>query len=264
MGTTRPPLLLQDPEKLAQEVAQQLTDKLDCSETMEHSNPPEARYPLLGDVEFAIEELHNVLMWADQAQTRIACIREEDGFAPVIGVPLGRALLRRFPLDHLPPHSGFSQESFLYERLLGQFLRPDEILWALPGEIPEMIFFPLMKFLTVRFEWLAGNPGFQGASQSAFQSANQTVLPASGASASPQSTSPYLPFTVETLTSGLRIHYSNTFAINFNHVFGAPTPLQGWMLPGIYKFAGMDRAGNFLYDRTGFAISPGGTANLMI
>jgi hypothetical protein len=253
MGTTHLPLLPQDPEKLAQEVAEQITDKLDGSEKEGYSKPPAPHYPLMGDVEFAIEELHNVLMWANQAQTRIACVREDDGFAPVIGVPLGRALLRRFPLDHLPPHFGFSHESFLYERLLGQFLRPDEILWALPGEVAEMIFFPLMKFLTVRFQWLAGNPGFQNALQSP------------GAPDSPQSVSPYLPFTVETLTSGLRIHYSNTFIINFNHVFGAPTtPLHGWILPGIYRFAGMDKAGGFLFDRAAFTTSSGGTANLMI
>jgi hypothetical protein len=247
MGTNRPLLLTQDPEKLAQEVAQQLTDKLDGSERVDNSKPAEARYPLLGDVEFAIEELHNVLMWASRAQTRIACIREDDGFVPVIGVPLGRALLRRFPLDHLPPHSGFSHESFHYERLLGQFLRPDEILWALPGEIPEMVFFPLLRFLAVRFQWLAVNPGFQSA------------LAAS------ESISPYLPFTVETLTSGLRIHYSNTFAINFNHVFGAvTTPLKGWILPGIYRFAGMDTTGNFLYDRSTHSTPPDHAANLMI
>lgn len=245
MAKTRPPLLPQDPEKLAQEVAQQLTDTLDGTEKMEHASPPEARYPLLGDVGFAIEELHNVLLWANQAQTRIACIRENDGFVPVVGIPLGRALLRRFPLDYLPPHSGFSQESFLYERLLGQFLRPDEILWALPGEVPELVYFPLMKFLTVRFQWLADNPEFQ--------------------SAGAQSPSPYLPFTVETLTSGLRIHSSNAFAINFNHIFGAPTtPLRGWILPGIHKFAGMDRAGNFFYDRGTFTTPPDHTASLMI
>ncbi len=245
MGTTRPSLLPQDPEKLAQEVAEQFTDTLDNSERVGYSKPPATRYPLMGDVEFAIEELHNVLMWANQAQTRIACIREDDGFVPVIGVPLGRALRQRFPLDHLPPHFGFSQETLLYERLLGQFLRPDEILWALPGEIAEMVFFPLMKFLTVRFQWLADNP---------LQSP-----------AAPQSIGPYLPFTVETLTSGLRIHYSNTFAINFNHVFGAPTsPLKGWILPGIYKFAGMDGTGNFLYDRATYTPSADGTANLML
>jgi hypothetical protein len=261
MATTRPPLLPQDPEKLAQEIAQQLTDKLDSTEKMEHSTPPVAHYPLLADVEFAIEELQNVLLWANQAQTRIACIRENDDFAPILGVPLGRALLRRFPLDYLPPHSGFSQESFLYERLLGQFLRPDEILWALPSEIPEMVFFPLMKFLAVRFQWVAANPGFQSSPQSVLQSAPQS----GGAATSPQLSSPYLPFTVETLTSGLRIHYSNTFAINFNHVFGAPTtPLKGWILPGIYKFAGMDSGGNFLYDRGTFTTPPDHTANLMI
>jgi hypothetical protein len=251
MATTRP--LPQDPEKLAQDVAQQLTEKLGSPEKLEHPNSPEARYPLLGDVEFAIEELHNILLWADRAQSRIACIRENEDFTPIIGIPLGRALLRRFPLDYLPPHSGFSQESFLYERLLGQFLRPDEILWALPGEVSEMVLPPLRKFLAVRFQWVAGNPGFQSAPQSV------------GASTQLQSESPYLPLTVETLTSGLRIHYSNSFAINFNHVFGAPTtPLKGWILPGIYKFAGMDMAGNLLYDRGAFTTPPEHTASLMI
>jgi hypothetical protein len=106
---------------------------------------------------------------------------------------------------------------------------------------------------SARFQWLAGNPGFQSA------------LQRSDASASPYSVSPYLPFTVETLASGLRIHYSNTFIINFNHVFGAPTtPLNGWILPGIYRFAGMDKAGGFLFDKAAFTTSSAGTANLMI
>jgi hypothetical protein len=118
-----------------------------------------------------------------------------------------------------------------------------------PREVPKMILSPLTKFLAVRFGWMAENPEFRSL----------------GAAASRQANNPYLPLTVHTHTSGLRIHYSKTFALNFNTVFGAPTtPLKGRILPGIHKFAGMDSKGRMRYDKGTFSTPPDFSANLLI
>lgn len=86
-----------------------------------------------------------------------------------------------------------------------------------------------------------------------------------GAASSDQANNPYLPFTVHTKTNGLRIHYSKTFALNFNPVLGAPTtPVKGWILPGIHKFAGMDIKGRMRYDKATFSTPPDYSARLII
>jgi hypothetical protein len=123
------------------------------------------------------------------------------------------------------------------------------IVFTFPDAVPKMILQPLTKFLTVRFQWVADNPEMKSL----------------GAASSAQANNPYLPFTVHTNTRDLRIHYSKTFAINFNNVFGAPTtPLNGWILPGIHKFAGIDESGNFFYDSGSFTTPPDFSAQLMI
>jgi hypothetical protein len=51
------------------------------------------------------------------------------------------------------------------------------------------------------------------------------------------STSPGLQFTVETLTSGLRVHYSPAYFFEPQHVLNSPTsPVTGWIQPGRYIF----------------------------
>jgi hypothetical protein len=121
--------------------------------------------------------------------------------------------------------------------------------WLEPGDISAIVLAPLTKFLTVRFQWIADNP----------------TIRSLGAAASMQANNPYLWLTVHSQKSGLRIHYSKTFALNFNPVFGArTTPKSGWILPGIHKFAGIDGYGKFLYDKGTFTTPPDFTVNLTI
>lgn len=50
--------------------------------------------------------------------------------------------------------------------------------------------------------------------------------------------SPGLSFTVETLTHGLRVHYSAAYFFNPHNVFGSSltSPVDGWIQPGRYVF----------------------------
>ena len=250
MATTRLPPRLPDPEKQAHEVAERLTANLGRSENLEFSRSSETRYPLLADVEFAMEELNYILLWLGNLGNGVPCIRVGEDTVPIVGLPPIPAILRLFPrgLRYMPyPYTLVFQEPFLYENVFSG--SAPEIVWSNPSKVPEMVLPPLTKFLTVRFQWVADNPEFRSL----------------GAAASAQANNPYLPFSVGTNTSGLRIHYSKTFAINFNNVFGAPTtPLNGWILPGIHKFAGMDGSGNFYYDRGTFTTPPDFSAQLMI
>jgi hypothetical protein len=249
MGTTRPPIL-PDPEKQAQEVAEQLTENLGRSENLPYSRSRE-RPLLLGDVEFAMEELHSLLLWVNTYagdRVRIPCVQDREDTVPIIGLPISASLLGRNPDFFLRQrqYPWLFEESIL-RRLFGR--RSPKIVWSKPSEAPEMVLSPLRKFLAVRFQWIADNPEFRSL----------------GAASSMKANNPYLPFTVRTKTHGLRIHYSTTFAINFNNVFGAPTsPLNGWILPGIHKFAGMDSSGSFYYDRGTFTTPPDFSAKLMI
>jgi len=248
MATTRLPPRLPDPEKQAQEVAERLIANLGRSENLEFSRSSETRYPPLADVEFAMEELNQVLLSARHPRTElgVACIQDGEDTVPIVALPSSLAAFSPseiyFPYEYPP----FPSERILYA--LTQMFHTNIVLTR-PSELPEMILLPLKKFLTVRFQWVADNPEFRSL----------------GAASSAQVNNPYLPFTVHTNTSGLRIHYSKTFAINFNNVFGAPTtPLNGWILPGIHKFAGMDGSGNFYYDSASFTTPPDFSAQLMI
>ena len=245
MVITAPPPL-PDPEKQAQEVAEQLTETLGRGR-LRYSDSNTLRYSLIAVVEFAIEELNNLLLWANRVGTRVACIPDDRGdLLPIVGVPLSPALAEEFPEV---VSQEFFKESRFGDALFRQVFGGNEIVWWEPTKVPQEVLWPLAKFLRVRFQWVKDNPQFLSL----------------GAAASSQANSPYLPFTVHTQTSGLRIHYSNTFAINFNNVFGAPTtPLKGWILPGIHKFAGMDNSGNFHYDKGTFTTPPDYSARLVI
>lgn len=48
---------------------------------------------------------------------------------------------------------------------------------------------------------------------------------------------PGLQFEVKTTTSGLRVHYSPAYLVNFNTVFSSPSsPVKQWIQPGRYIF----------------------------
>jgi|ERR1700674_145568 len=245
MSTTRPPRR-PDPERQAEEVASSFVDRLGRENRGEYLWSSEKRisYPLMGDVESTIEELDASLLWAERSRSGFPCIVDKEGAVPIVSAPIDP---RRYPYPPFPPpypyYLQYAKEAFEELSVLG------EMIWTDPHEVPKMIARPLTKFLTVRFGWIAEHPEFRSL----------------GAAASGQGNNPYLPFTVHTRTSGLRIHYSKTFALNFNTVFGAPTtPLKGWILPGIHKFAGMDSSGRMRYDKGTFSTPPDFSAKLMI
>jgi hypothetical protein len=244
MATTRLPPRLPDPDKQAQEVAERLTANLGLSENLRFSGSSETHYPLLADVEFAMEELNQVLLSVRGRGRTILCIETREGAVPVVGMPSNLAAFRG---ANYPPYEyPRVPVEFLY-KVWSEVFAGTPFVFAEPSVIPKMVLGPLKEFLTVRFRWVADNPEFKSL----------------GAASLPQANNPYLPFAVHTYTSGLRIHYSKTFAINFNNVFGGPTtPVNGWILPGIHKFAGMDSNGNFRCDRGSFATPPDFSAQL--
>lgn len=247
MATTRPPLR-PDPERQAQEVAQQLVANLGHSPNLGFLRSSETHYPLLADVEFAMEELNHVVLSASYTNSGVLCVQDGSHFVPIVGLPPSLALFGNWA--NYPPSYGVPPFPVgrNFEGIMGDLFSA-RIVPAQTSELPQMVLSPLTKFLAVRFQWVADNPEFRSL----------------GAAPSARANNPYLPFTVHTNTPGLRIHYSTTFAINFNNVFGAPTtPLKGWILPGIHKFAGMDRNGNFHYDPGSFTTPPDFSANLMM
>jgi len=246
MSTTRPPRR-PDPERQAEEVAASLVRRLGREDTREYLWSAEERltYPLLGDVESTVEELDVSLVLAERSGVPFPCIVDEEGAVPIIGTPTDP---RRYPYPPFPAPFPFYYRDY-FEQFSEQLSSLGKFTWSDPREVPKMILAPLTKFLTVRFGWIAKNPEFRSL----------------GAAASGQANNPYLPFTVHTHTSGLRIHYSKTFALNFNSVLGAPTtPVKGWILPGIHKFAGMDSRGRMRYDKGTFTTPPDFSASLII
>jgi len=245
-ATGRPPFR-PDPEKQAREVANRLTERLAHFEAPEAVGPYEAHYPLMADVDLAIEEIENALRFAAYAKIGVPCIEDGEDTVPIVGLPMvGSTVYKRFPPGYFAAFSYFTEPYFneyIFRNMGVQILRAE------PSDVPKMVLSPLTKFLAVRFRWAADNPEFRSL----------------GAAASAQANNPYLPFTVHTNTAGLRIHYSKTFAINFNNVFGAPTtPVSGWILPGIHKFAGMDKSGKLHIDKGTFTTPPDFSARLMI
>jgi hypothetical protein len=81
----------------------------------------------------------------------------------------------------------------------------------------------------------------------------------------PVRSNPYLEVEIHTEESGLRIHYTPSYFIDWSNVFGAPTtPLSGWILPGRYKFGAMRANGELLTDNSNFDVPPTTTAHLVL
>jgi len=71
--------------------------------------------------------------------------------------------------------------------------------------------------------------------------------------------------TIHTAESGLRIHQSPAYFINWSMVFGSPTPsVTGWLLPGRYKFGAMNPSGKFRFDKSNFDIPPLSSFDLVL
>lgn len=118
-----------------------------------------------------------------------------------------------------------------------------------PKVIPDLIERKLRDYVNVRVQ--AANSSFEYRSL--------------GAASSTNANNPYLPFEVRTQSTGLRIHYTKSFLLTYDDVFGAPsTPVKGWILPGIHRFAGVDSSGRMHFDGGLFATPPVDGAVLMI
>src|SRR5262249_23590188 len=81
-------------------------------------------------------------------------------------------------------------------------------------------------------------------------------LGAAVATTSGLSSSPYLPFTVHTRTSGLDIEQAPAYFLTWTFFGGPTTPKDGFILPGLYRFRGQDAQGNYRYDPKKFKIPP--------
>jgi hypothetical protein len=76
------------------------------------------------------------------------------------------------------------------------------------------------------------------------------------AAASPRS-GPHFPVVVTSRTSGLQINFSFGFEMNFARTFGSPTsPVNGWLLPGLHRFAGIDSLGRLIVNAGLFRTPP--------
>jgi hypothetical protein len=245
MVTTLPPI--NDPERRANQFAERLTD--DLRESLEKTSLTTeittSKESLMADVESELDSLRTFLFLLKEYGNQVPCIRSGEYIIPIVAIP---TIDDRIPSLMLLPGMGLNAHTFrtIAERTN---LTLSDIKWTNPSEIPNMLFSPLKAFVQVRFEWLKNHPEFRDL----------------GGAASHHAGNPYLPVTVNTHTSGLRVHYSKSFVINFSNVFGAPTsPVKGWLLPGIHKFAGMDSSGMFHYDSGVFTTPPDHVVSLMI
>jgi hypothetical protein len=72
-----------------------------------------------------------------------------------------------------------------------------------------------------------------------------------------------LKFKVYTYTSGLRVHFTRAYWFSPNQVFGAPTtPVEGWIMPGRYKFGTIGPAYGLQFDDGEYNIPPSEEAHL--
>jgi hypothetical protein len=237
-------------EEQATETARRLTLALGSSVFFKYSRPSELGKVFLADVESAVEDLHYALMWARNFGGGLPCISFDDqGFVPIVFPSPLAGFARIKDLRVLGRFFRNSRKYFLEHIIDPNLLKVGTIDWQSPLEIPALVLPLLIQYLTVRFKWYADNPEFLSL----------------GAASASQAHNPYLPFTVKANTKGLRIHYSKNFAFSFNNVFGAPTsPVDGWILPGIHKFMGMDSSGNTYYDKGSFTTPPDFEAPLLI
>jgi|SRR5271163_5118341 len=205
--------------------------------------PPTALF--LADVEYEIEKLKaEVFVWNQHLRNEYPCIADMDGLIPVsirVGWP-------RFYLWNALWGDAPEQLRKYYQA------RQVELVFSPMSNVLENVRKRLTKFLSVRSnEDEAPEPmraRAVGAAPSGFT----------------QPPNPYLPFEVHTRESGLRVHYSPAYFLDWSHVFGTPTtPSNGWIMPGRYKFGGMRMNGDFLVDNSAnFDIPPLSEAHLVL
>lgn len=72
-----------------------------------------------------------------------------------------------------------------------------------------------------------------------------------------------LKFKVHTYTNGLRVHFMPAYWFSPNQVFGSPTtPVEGWIMPGRYKFGTVGPAYGLQFDDGEYNIPPSQEAHI--
>lgn len=193
----------------------------------------------VADVATDLERFGQFIKWSWKFHD-FPCLIDEDGPLP-IDVSVSPAIFSFMRVPAETPLFFFSQafESLKFEDIV-------------VSEIKEILYRRVTRFLSVRYsidEDEGPRPRFAsvGAARSSF-----TNRPAG-----------YLSFQVRTSLTGLRVHYSPSYLLDWSNVFGAPTtPVDGWIRPGRYKFGAMKQDGSFLIDNANFDIPPLDAATL--
>ncbi len=200
------------------------------------------------DVEFAIERLNVQVFTFEAEETGFPCIVDRDGPLPLL---LSSDFLR--PSARFEEQDSSSYPPVFYE--LAEFYRNREIRFA---SVPVQVLERALRDRITRF--LRTRVGEDD------EAPRPTARAVGAAPHGFLKGSPYLSFQVSTPgRSGLRIHYTPSYFVDWNNVFGSPTtPVDGWILPGRYKFGAMTPNGDFLIDNANFDIPPLTSAELVL
>lgn len=66
---------------------------------------------------------------------------------------------------------------------------------------------------------------------------------------------PYLPFAVHAHTRNVDIEYAPAYFLTWTYFGGPTTPVDGWMLPGLYRFKSRDLQGKYKFDPTKYTVN---------
>lgn len=186
---------------------------------------PDRTEAFLADVAFHLERYWYVLH--ELRRETVPCIVDDDGVAPI---DLSSLAFR------LWPERDVDVAAVIFSKLKVEFLPLEDI-----GKI---LLPRLASFIAVRSSDEDENPSPRAAAVGAAPFGFSSVPG-------------YLQVQVRTERQKLRIHFSPSYLIDWSNVFGAPTsPVDGWIRPGRYKFAGLSRTGEWYVDNSNFDIPP--------
>jgi hypothetical protein len=108
----------------------------------------------------------------------------------------------------------------------------------------------LMEFLTVRLE-------------SDIDESSRSIPRSLGAAAA-NFNNPYLSFKVHAPSRGIDVEQAPAYFLSWTFFGGPTTPVDGWILPGLYRFRGRDSQGKYRNDPTKYMIPPLRSASTII
>jgi hypothetical protein len=211
---------------------------------------------LLGDVEYNVERLSIMLFWwVRNISASYPCLIEREGPVPIM-FDSAYSMGVRFP-----PYLAISQ----FERGPRSVYQAYNVLENFYGDKDLRIDGVKADDLQERFRELLTK--FIGTRSGGEDEAPtpRTAAALGAASSGFIRQNPYLDLEVHTNETGLRIHYTPSYFVDWSNVFGSPTtPSAGWILPGRYKFGAMRSNSDFLLDPANFDIPPTTAAHLVL